>query len=71
MLRAVQVLTSVGLCTLEMLLAPGPLDEQSAVFVAAGALLGLEHLHHSRVMFRCVGGGVGALMLPWCLVLRI
>jgi len=47
-----QVLTSVGLCTLDMLLASSPFDEPSAMFVAASVLLGLEHLHHNRVIFR-------------------
>jgi serine/threonine protein kinase len=46
------VLTSVGLCTLDMLLAQGPFDELSAVFVAASVLLGLEHLHHSHIIYR-------------------
>lgn len=47
-----QVLMTVGLCTLDMLLAPGPLDEPSAVFVAASIVLGLEHLHWSHTLYR-------------------
>jgi hypothetical protein len=55
-----EVLGTVGLCTLDMLLAHGPFDEVSAVFVAASIVLGLEHLHWSHVVFRCAcwsGGG--------------
>ncbi len=44
---------TVGLCTLDMLMADGPLDELSAVFVAASVVLGLEHLHWSHIMYRC------------------
>jgi hypothetical protein len=47
-----EVLGTVGLCTLDMLLAHGPFDEVSAVFVAASIVLGLEHLHWSHVVFR-------------------
>jgi hypothetical protein len=47
-----QVLHTVGLCTLDALLADGPLDELSAMFVAASVVLGLEHLHWSHIMYR-------------------
>lgn len=47
-----QVLMTVGLCTLDMLLAPGPLDELSAQFVIASLVLALEHLHWSHVIYR-------------------
>ncbi|KAL6754679.1 phosphatase 2C and cyclic nucleotide-binding/kinase domain-containing protein-like protein [Haematococcus lacustris] len=47
-----EVLTTVGLCSLDSLLAAGPLDDTSACFVAANVLLALEHLHWSRVIFR-------------------
>lgn len=47
-----QVLGTVGLCTLDMLLTPGPFDELSAVFVAASIVCGLEHLHWSHVIYR-------------------
>jgi serine/threonine protein kinase len=50
----VEVLHTHGLCTLDMLLAPelGPLDEASAVYVAASVVLGLEQLHRADVAFR-------------------
>ncbi|KAJ9512342.1 hypothetical protein QJQ45_012886 [Haematococcus lacustris] len=47
-----EVLTTVGLCSLDSLLAAGPLDDTSACFVAANVLLALEHLHWSHVIFR-------------------
>ena len=47
-----QVLMTVGLCTLDMLLAPQPFDELSTIFVAASVVLGLEHLHWSNVIYR-------------------
>jgi CRP-like cAMP-binding protein len=47
-----EVLTTVGLCTLDMLLTYEPLDERSSAFVAASVLLGLEHLHWSDVVYR-------------------
>ncbi|KAG1657206.1 hypothetical protein FOA52_008239 [Chlamydomonas sp. UWO 241] len=47
-----EVLTTVGLCTLDMLLTHDPLDERSSAFVAASVLLGLEHLHWSDVVYR-------------------
>ncbi len=59
---------TVGLCTLDMLMADGPLDELSAVFVAASLVLGLEHLHWSHIMYRYVCGWVGVCELVWVYV---
>ncbi|GFH29553.1 uncharacterized protein HaLaN_28236, partial [Haematococcus lacustris] len=49
-----EVLTTVGMCSLDSLLAAGPLDDTSACFVAANVLLALEHLHWSRVIFSVI-----------------
>ncbi len=43
---------TVGLCTLDCLMVPLPLDEASAMYVAASVVLGLEHLHWSGVIYR-------------------
>lgn len=47
-----EALATVGLCTLDALVTPGPLDEPSAKFVVASLILALEHLHYSRVVYR-------------------
>lgn len=47
-----QVLMTVGLCTLDCLMAPLPFDEASAMYIAASVVLGLEHLHWSGVIYR-------------------
>ncbi|PNW77593.1 hypothetical protein CHLRE_10g443550v5 [Chlamydomonas reinhardtii] len=47
-----EVLMTVGLCTLDCLMAPLPFDEASAMYIAASVVLGLEHLHWSGVIYR-------------------
>jgi serine/threonine protein kinase len=47
-----EVMMTSGLCTLDMLVQQGALDDESARFVAASVVLGLEHLHFSGVVFR-------------------
>lgn len=43
---------TTGLCTLDLLLAPEPLDEPSVVYIASNVVLGLDHLHRSGVIYR-------------------
>ncbi|KAF8060315.1 protein phosphatase 2C [Scenedesmus sp. PABB004] len=54
-----EALATVGVCTLAALLQGGPLDERSAAYVSAMALLGLSHLHRLGLMYR----GLSAITL--------
>lgn len=54
-----EALATVGVSTLASLLQEGPLDERSAAYVVAMALLGLHHLHCLGIIYR----GLSAITL--------
>eukprot|EP00882_Tetradesmus_deserticola_P006856 GHRQ01007222.1.p1 GENE.GHRQ01007222.1~~GHRQ01007222.1.p1 ORF type:complete len:320 (+),score=136.27 GHRQ01007222.1:462-1421(+) len=54
-----EALATVGVCTLAVLLQAGPLDERSAAYITAMALLGLGHLHRLGIAYR----GLSAITL--------
>ncbi|GBF88184.1 phosphatase 2C and cyclic nucleotide-binding kinase domain-containing protein [Raphidocelis subcapitata] len=54
-----EVLATMGVCTLQALLAEGPLDDYSAAYITACCLLGLSHLHSLGFVYR----GLSALTI--------
>lgn len=47
-----EILSTVGLCTLDALMGTRPFDEASAAYIAAHVALGLEHVHWSGFVYR-------------------